>query len=122
VLTSFVRDRALQVLGLRDAAALDDQTPLGELGLDSLLAVDLGTVLGRALDVHLPATLLFDYPTVDALSAHLWQDVLGESNGAAAVQAEPVAAPTGAAVLAGIADMSDDEVDRLLAARRKKGS
>ena len=47
--------------------------PLKEIGLDSLMAVELRNALTRSLGQPLPATLLFDHPTLDALAAHLAQ-------------------------------------------------
>jgi hypothetical protein len=40
-------------------------------GMDSLGAIELRTHLEQALGCRLPATLAFDYPTVEALVAHL---------------------------------------------------
>ena len=42
--------------------------PLMEEGLDSLGAVDLGRALQDATGVEMPATLVFDYPTVAAIA------------------------------------------------------
>ena len=49
---------------------------LDELGLDSLLAIELRNALARSLGRSLPATLLFDYPTLDALTDYVMCDVL----------------------------------------------
>ena len=51
--------------------------PLNELGLDSLMAVELRNVLGRRVGRTLPATLLFDYPTIEALSDISAERLLG---------------------------------------------
>ncbi len=67
--------QALKVLGLDAGSALDPQRPLNELGLDSLMAVELRNALSLALGRPLPATLLFDYPTLDALAGHLGREL-----------------------------------------------
>ncbi len=61
----------LRSLGLDANTAVEDTRPLKELGLDSLMAVELRNALSQSLGCSLPATLAFDYPTVATLATHL---------------------------------------------------
>jgi acyl transferase domain-containing protein/acyl carrier protein len=116
IVQTFVAEKALRALGLDPARAVDPRTPLGELGLDSLLAVELRNLLGSALGKPLPATLLFDYPTIATLTDYLMTEVL-EVKTAPAVdeRAEPAVSLVGT-----IEELSDEEVERMLAARAKR--
>ena len=59
-----------RILGLGDLA-LERARPLAELGLDSLMAVELRNALGRLVGRTLPTSLVFDYPTAEALTSFL---------------------------------------------------
>ena len=58
-----------QVLGL--GGALRRDAPFRQLGMDSLMAVTVRNRLAAALERPLPAALLFDHPTVEALAREL---------------------------------------------------
>jgi acyl transferase domain-containing protein/NADPH:quinone reductase-like Zn-dependent oxidoreductase/acyl carrier protein len=66
-----------KLLYLGDDHPLDGQAPLEQLGLDSLMAVELRNILGRRLGLTLSATLLFDYPALAPLAEHIAHDHLG---------------------------------------------
>ena len=59
------------LLGVDVGQEIDLGAPLMEMGLDSLASTDLVRQLSKELDMELPPTLLFDYPTVNELSDHL---------------------------------------------------
>jgi acyl transferase domain-containing protein/NADPH:quinone reductase-like Zn-dependent oxidoreductase/NADP-dependent 3-hydroxy acid dehydrogenase YdfG/acyl carrier protein len=107
--------KAAQVLDLAPGRRIEPLRPLKELGLDSLMAVELRNALNLMLACPLPATLLFDYPSLDALAHYLAEKVLALDMGAA--QGEPPAAPvvhgTAASALAAV---SEQEAEAMLLA------
>ncbi len=71
LLTVHVQNELQQILSL--AQAPDPETPLAELGLDSLMAVELSTRLQLQLEpeITISPTIAFDYPSAFALTEHL---------------------------------------------------
>lgn len=66
-----VRREIVAVLGLAGVEGVPVDRPLQQLGLDSLMAVELRNRLASRAETTLPATLAFDYPTAAALTALL---------------------------------------------------
>nr|WP_205614827.1 acyl carrier protein [Streptomyces chartreusis] len=58
------------VLGIQPAA-LSLHRPLADAGVDSLLAAAFRVALERDLGMALPATLLWNYPTIDEIAGFL---------------------------------------------------
>src|SRR5262249_17750125 len=54
---------------------VDESTPFRELGVDSLMALEIRNQLSKAIGAKLSATLVYDHPTVERLSNALWQDL-----------------------------------------------
>ena len=110
-----VAARARQVLGVDDTFTIFPGTALKDAGLDSLMAVELRNVLTRSLGKSLPATLLFDYPTLDALSEFLLR-TFGLVTGDAAPASPFVTVPAAAADGDDIAALSEEEAEAQLLA------
>jgi epothilone polyketide synthase D len=72
-----VRGEVARVLAMPNASSVPADLPLKELGLDSLIAVELRNALGRRVAAALPATLVFDYPTPEVLAKYLEEKALG---------------------------------------------
>lgn len=74
------------------AAALDMDRGFFDLGLDSLMSVELNSRLEKRLDVRLPATLTFNYPSAEAVTSFLVGRLEVPSHGEGAVAPASVAA------------------------------
>ncbi|MFI0193094.1 SDR family NAD(P)-dependent oxidoreductase, partial [Streptomyces sp. NPDC017082] len=77
-LLDLVRSHVAHVLGHGKPERIGPHAPFKEIGFDSLTAVELRNRLNAATGLGLQATLIFDFPTPDALVAHLrgelWPD------------------------------------------------
>ena len=76
-----------------DAAEIREDAGFFDLGMDSLMAVELRRRLEQAVGQELPATLAMDYPRLSEVGDYLLGDVLGLSE-----QADAKAGPQPAAV------------------------
>lgn len=105
-------EQALQVLGVPPSTELAARMPLKEAGLDSLMAVELRNALTRSIGLPLPATLLFDHPSLEALATYLLDKL-----GLAAPQVKPTVTRTASTASApAVAALSDEEAEAQLLA------
>jgi acyl transferase domain-containing protein/SAM-dependent methyltransferase len=123
LLREFVRSRVVRVLKLDPANPPGAADRLMDLGFDSLMAVQLRNQLGAGLELDkpLPATVMFDHPTIDALASYLLERLApapSPSTTASREDARAVASnaatPLGAEA---VAAMSDAQIEALLMAR-----
>lgn len=94
-----VGEQALQVLGLAPTTLVEPRLPLKEIGLDSLMAVELRNALTRSIGRSLPATLLFDHPSLEALTLYLMRTLKLDDTAAVAVPTPPAGARDAVAAL-----------------------
>jgi acyl transferase domain-containing protein/NADPH:quinone reductase-like Zn-dependent oxidoreductase/NAD(P)-dependent dehydrogenase (short-subunit alcohol dehydrogenase family)/acyl carrier protein len=77
LLLGFIRGLLARMLGFASPERIEPRSQFLELGLDSLSAVELKNHVEAAFGCSLPVTLLFDFPTLEALAGHLHDEVLG---------------------------------------------
>ena len=116
MLIDYLQSETLRILGLDAGDIIDPDKPLMDLGLDSLMAVEMRNALSSAIGQNLSATLLFDYPTLESVGNFLLaligllpntQEALLESD-----TGTDENQPSTDDLLRWIETMPDDEIDR----------
>jgi acyl carrier protein len=131
VVVDFLRDEVALALGIQAPLTIDVEQGLFEMGMDSLMSVELKGRIESAVGMNLPSTLTFNYPNISALTEFLLTDALtfaddaddaGEQDEdgdgaepAAVVTADDAELPTGPAD-----ELDEDDLEALLAARLAK--
>jgi acyl transferase domain-containing protein/acyl carrier protein len=108
-----------KVIGANENDQIELRKPLFDLGLDSLTAVELKNRLETNLLCSLSTTLLFDYPTLEALSAHL-KTKMSDLFAADAPQLVAPAVAVNTPTTDEFDDLSQDDLEMLLASKLKK--
>jgi len=75
-LITHICSQVAKVMGLNDQETIDVNCNWSELGLDSLMTIELRSNLQSSLDCSLSSMALLDYPTVTALGEYLAEEVL----------------------------------------------
>jgi acyl transferase domain-containing protein len=85
VILGHLNGLAAKILGCPPGETLDPYLPFSELGMDSLMALELRNAVSYLVGTPLSAMVMFNYPTLDAIAQFLDTEVLPQD----------VAAPTG---------------------------
>jgi len=105
MLIDFLGNAVRRIAGIQEHMTVDAEQPLREMGVDSLMAVELRNLLSASLNRSLPATLLFDHPTLDRMAAYLTELLVPGADRTA----EAAAPPTDEIVC-----LSEEEAESLL--------
>ncbi len=114
ILIAHIQKDVATVLGRDLSQILDPQLGFFEMGMDSLMTLDLKNRLQSSLGHPLPSTLTFEYPTIEALAEYILSEVLSlESSLALAAESQR---ETSAQVefLAEIEQLSVNELEALV--------
>ena len=91
LLTDYLRDAVAEVTRV-DPAEIREDAGFFDLGMDSLMAVELRRRMEQGVGADIPITLVMDYPRISDVADYLLGDVLSLSE-----QAKPAAEPTAVA-------------------------
>jgi NADPH:quinone reductase-like Zn-dependent oxidoreductase/acyl carrier protein/SAM-dependent methyltransferase len=113
IILTAVLDVVGSVLRVKPENLRPDQ-PLTDLGLDSLMAVEIETSLDSALGVALPPASLMRARTIAQIAALISEHLAGSKSGGSSQAPEPAPEPA-AAETVDIDAFSDEELERLFA-------
>jgi acyl transferase domain-containing protein/NADPH:quinone reductase-like Zn-dependent oxidoreductase len=113
ILREHVHTLALRVLGFPPGRRIDFEQPLNELGLDSLMVLEFRNLLAAEVGQNLPSTLLFNYPALEAVCAHI-EGLLFGIEGGGQFAAKP---PAQLHPLDFVEHLTEEDVDKLLASK-----
>jgi acyl carrier protein len=110
---TLVRKEIAELLRFDSTERVKGNSRLIDLGLDSLMAIELRNRLAKSLRLKNPlsSTLVFDYPTPDAVAFHLESELLGAGDAPAAALSEDFATAERASELA---ELDDADVEEML--------
>jgi acyl carrier protein len=90
ILSQWLTQALADLVGAEDTAAIGARRGFAELGVDSLMATRILDRVRDALNLELPVTTIFNYPTVPELAEHLLQRWWKDPELAASVEGRPV--------------------------------
>jgi acyl carrier protein len=120
IMTDFVRTRVMATLGSIDEPPSID-IGMFDLGMDSLMAVELKRSLEAGTGLRLPSTLTFNYPTIRAMAGFLCRALAQTDDDAQKLTDRQISSPSDAAkesaLTIGLNELQEDEIVARLVAR-----
>jgi acyl carrier protein len=120
LLLDHLRMQTAEILSLPSSDAIDEEIALHDIGLDSLMAVELRNKLQTSLQRQLSATLILDYPTLQMLADFLMKEIFGNEKPIAAIAGNPDSHRISGTIPRDIEDLTESEAESLLIEELKK--
>jgi acyl carrier protein len=114
VVEQYVHRKIRQLFGLASTVALLPNQAFTDLGLDSLMAVQLADLIGKGLGQRLPVSLAFNYPNAAELVQFVWKLVEKQLPNRADGTGQGTSASATSASVAQSAQSMLDDLDLLL--------
>ena len=115
ILIAHLRSQTCSILGFELSREIELEQGLFDMGMDSLMAVELKGRLEQSLRVPLPSTLTFNYPTIKALADYLLNEALAFDSAPAPEEIASVPSPANVVSFDDpFGDLSEDELSLLL--------
>ncbi len=114
-LVAYIQSEVAKVLGIKDLALLTPERGLFEMGLDSLMTVELRNRLQVGLNCSLPTTLAFEFPNIASLTEYIGSQILGwelprtEQSELSTVEQEK------AQILSEVEELSEEDIEASIA-------
>jgi acyl carrier protein len=112
---SIVSSQTAKILGIRRNKSLSVSTSFKDLGLDSLMALELKNALSATTGLTLQSTLVYDFPTIDLLANYLLGEITKNQMVDAKDNLEGQNTDKNENTATGLDALSQDELAKLLA-------
>jgi len=109
----YAKQQVINILGLNSLQSFNSDRALTDLGLDSLMAVELKNKIEGDLRMNIPVTYFLEGVTVAALSKKLHQE-FSERDGSVRSSDQTVDSEKAKELLSNLDRLSEDEVDSLI--------
>lgn len=115
VLIAYIQSEVAKVLRLEASKLPNPQQGFFDMGMDSLMGVELKNRLEASFGVSLPVTLTFEFPTIKDVAGYLARKVMGWELPAASDTELPKGEDEQALALSQVEEISDDGIEASIA-------
>lgn len=105
-----IKNRIATTMGMEgETDFIESRTRLFEMGIDSVTALELQATLETDTGMDLPATLIFDYPTVEDLTIRLLK-LLAQDSAPQNSDPKPLPPDLEDSIISSVQDLAEEEI------------